>query len=52
MTERLTIRVSKQLAEALTAAAAVDHDESAFVRELLRRELLHARCDGASGAQR
>jgi hypothetical protein len=41
LTERLTIRLSKRLAQKLTEAAlSVDQDESAFVRELLRNELL------------
>lgn len=42
LTERLTLRLSKRLAEQLALAARqLDQDESAFVRELLRRELLH-----------
>lgn len=41
LTHRLTIRLSPRLAERLAdAALRVDQDASAYVRELLRRELL------------
>lgn len=41
LTQRLTIRLSPRLAERLAdAALRVDQDASAYVRELLRRELL------------
>ncbi len=44
LSERLTLRLSVRLAERLSEAAlSVDQDESAFVRELLRRELLQPR---------
>lgn len=50
LTERLTVRLSKRLAQRLSEAALrVDQDESAFIRELLRRELL--RRDDASETQ-
>jgi hypothetical protein len=41
LTHRLTIRLSRRLAERLAdAALRIDQDASAYVRELLRRELL------------
>ncbi|MFM9958948.1 MAG: hypothetical protein ACKVZJ_12825 [Phycisphaerales bacterium] len=41
LTHRLTIRLSPRLAERLAdAALRIDQDASAYVRELLRRELL------------
>jgi hypothetical protein len=47
LTERLTIRISERLAHELNEAALrVDQDASAFVRELLRRELLMDRPAG------
>lgn len=47
LTERLTIRLSKRLAERLKEAALdVDQDESGFIRELLRAQLLRAGGDG------
>jgi len=52
LTKRLTIRISARLAEGLAdAALRVDQDESAFVREILRRELLHHQHTG-DGAPR
>ena len=48
LTERLTLRLSKRLAERLAQAALqLDQDESAYVRELLRRELLSSQGDAA-----
>jgi len=47
LTERLTIRISERLAHELNEAALrVEQDASAFVRELLRRELLMDRPSG------
>jgi len=46
LTKRLTIRLSERLAQLLTETALrVDQDESAYIRELLRRTLLSAERD-------
>jgi hypothetical protein len=50
LTERLTIRLSKRLAERLKKAALdLEQDESAYVRELLRGQLLRAGGGGGGG---
>jgi predicted DNA-binding protein len=52
LTKRLTIRISDRLAKRLAdAAQRVDQDESAYIRELLRRELLQTQRTEASESQ-
>jgi predicted transcriptional regulator len=52
LTKRLTIRISDRLAKRLAdAAQRVDQDESAYIRELLRRELLQTHRTEASESQ-